>query len=126
MTEAAGGSNTGGLEGGPRMPRAIPEQIVAAVTALAESLASWCEEGRDGRLEQHEEAVLDRGRQGLGRAGGGGGGGAGVGRGWCRRCGRAAGVPGGAGSMAGVRAEGAAPPGAVPAGADAVWAGDDR
>jgi len=45
------------------MTRAIPEQIVAAVTALAESLASWCEEGRDGRLEQHEEAVLDRVRQ---------------------------------------------------------------
>lgn len=45
------------------MTRAIPEQIVAAVTELAESLASWCEEGRDGRLEQHEAAVLDRVRQ---------------------------------------------------------------
>src|SRR5215211_3170017 len=45
------------------MTRAIPEQIVAAVTTLAESLAGWCEEGRDGRLEQHEAAVLDRVRQ---------------------------------------------------------------
>lgn len=45
------------------MTRAIPEQIVAAVGELAESLASWCEEGRDGRLEQHEDAVLERVRQ---------------------------------------------------------------
>jgi hypothetical protein len=45
------------------MTRAIPEQIVAAVTELAESLASWCETGRDGRLEQHEAAVLERVRQ---------------------------------------------------------------
>ena len=45
------------------MTRAIPEQIVAAVRVLAESLARWCEEGRDGRLEQHEEAVLERVRQ---------------------------------------------------------------
>jgi hypothetical protein len=45
------------------MTRPIPEQIVAAVTALAESLATWCEEGRDGRLEQHEAAVLERVRQ---------------------------------------------------------------
>jgi hypothetical protein len=45
------------------MTRAIPEQIVAAVTTLAESLATWCEEGRDGRLEQHEAAVLERVRQ---------------------------------------------------------------
>jgi hypothetical protein len=45
------------------MTRAIPEQIVAAVTTLAESLATWCEEGRDGRLEQHEAAVLARVRQ---------------------------------------------------------------
>src|SRR6185295_11402238 len=45
------------------MTRAIPEQIVAAVTELAESLARWCEEGRDGRLEQHEAAVLERVRQ---------------------------------------------------------------
>jgi hypothetical protein len=45
------------------MTRAIPEQIVAAVTVLAESLASWCEAGRDGRLEQHEAAVLERVRQ---------------------------------------------------------------
>jgi hypothetical protein len=42
------------------MRRPIPEQIVAAVTALAESLAGWCEEGQDGRLEEHEEAVLER------------------------------------------------------------------
>src|SRR5437763_17020152 len=42
------------------MKRAIPEQIVAAVSELAESLASWCEDGRDGRLEQHETAVLER------------------------------------------------------------------
>jgi hypothetical protein len=47
------------------MTRAIPEQIVAAVTALAESLATWCEDGRDGRLEQHETAVLERVRQAL-------------------------------------------------------------
>jgi hypothetical protein len=45
------------------MTRAIPEQIVAAVAELAESLARWCEEGRDGRLEQHEAAVLERVRQ---------------------------------------------------------------
>jgi hypothetical protein len=45
------------------MTRPIPEQIVAAVMALAESLAGWCEEGRDGRLEEHEAAVLDRVRQ---------------------------------------------------------------
>jgi hypothetical protein len=45
------------------MTRAIPEQIVAAVTTLAESLATWCEDGRDGRLEQHEAAVLERVRQ---------------------------------------------------------------
>src|SRR5436309_1525764 len=63
MKEAADGRSTGGREDGPRMTRAIPEQIVAAVTGLAESLASWCEEGRDGWLEQHEEAVLERVRQ---------------------------------------------------------------
>jgi hypothetical protein len=45
------------------MTRAIPEQIVAAVTRLAESLATWSEEGRDGRLEHHEGAVLERVRQ---------------------------------------------------------------
>jgi hypothetical protein len=39
------------------MTRAIPDQIVAAVSELPESLATWCEEGRDGRLEQHEAAV---------------------------------------------------------------------
>ena len=32
---------------------------------LAESLARWCEEGRDGRLEEHETAVLERVRQAL-------------------------------------------------------------
>ena len=47
------------------MTRPIPEQIVAAAMALAESLASWCEEGRDGRLEEHEDAVLERVRQAL-------------------------------------------------------------
>jgi hypothetical protein len=45
------------------MTRPIPEQIVAAVSELAESLARWCEEGRDGRLDQHEAAVLERVRQ---------------------------------------------------------------
>lgn len=45
------------------MTRAIPEQIVAALSVLAESLATWCEEGRDGRLEEHEGAVLERVRQ---------------------------------------------------------------
>ncbi len=45
------------------MTRPIPEQIVAALNVLAESLARWCEEGRDGRLEQHETAVLERVRQ---------------------------------------------------------------
>jgi hypothetical protein len=49
------------------MTRAIPEQIVAAVTQLAESLARWCEEGRDGRLEQHETAVRERVRAALPR-----------------------------------------------------------
>src|SRR3954462_11371217 len=47
------------------MKRPIPEQIVAALAVLAESLATWCEEGRDGRLEQHEAAVLERVRQGV-------------------------------------------------------------
>src|SRR4051794_14553130 len=51
------------------MKRPIPEQIVAAVTVLAESLAQWCEEGRDGRLEQHEGAVLERVRQVLTQCG---------------------------------------------------------
>src|SRR5678815_4194269 len=45
------------------MTRPIPEQIVTAVMALAESLAGWCEDGRDGRLEEHEAAVLERVRQ---------------------------------------------------------------
>jgi hypothetical protein len=49
------------------MTRAIPEQIVAAMSELEESLAQWCEEGRDGRLEQHETAVLERVRQVLPR-----------------------------------------------------------
>src|SRR5688500_11470837 len=61
--KAADGRNIGGREDGPRMTRASPEQIVAAVTQLAEHLASWCEEGRDGRLEQHEAAVLERVRR---------------------------------------------------------------
>src|SRR4051812_38573058 len=59
------------------MKRPIPEQIVAALAVLAESLAAWCEEGRDGRLEQHETAVLERGGAVLPQlleAGGGGGG----------------------------------------------------
>jgi hypothetical protein len=43
--------------------RPIPEQIVAALNVLAERLARWYEEGRDGRLEQHETAVLERVRQ---------------------------------------------------------------
>lgn len=47
------------------MTRAIPEQIVAAVTELAKSLAQWCEDGRDGRLQQHETAVLERVRPAL-------------------------------------------------------------
>ena len=42
------------------MTRPIPEQIVTAVAALAESLATWCEAGRDGRLEQHEAAETRR------------------------------------------------------------------
>ena len=42
------------------MKRPIPEQIVAVVSELAESLAAWCEAGRDGRLEEHETAVLER------------------------------------------------------------------
>ena len=45
------------------MKRPIPEQIVAVLNVLAESLARWCEEGRDGRLEQHETAVLERVQQ---------------------------------------------------------------
>ena len=45
------------------MTRPIPEQIVTAAMALAESLAGWCEEGHDGWLEEHEEAVLERVRQ---------------------------------------------------------------
>ena len=45
------------------MTRPIPEQIVAAAMALAESLADWCEEGRAGRLEEPAEAVLERVRQ---------------------------------------------------------------
>jgi len=43
--------------------RPIPEQIVAALNVLAERLARWCEEGRAGRLEQHEAALLERARQ---------------------------------------------------------------
>lgn len=47
------------------MKRPIPEQIVAALNVLAESLASWCEKGRVGWLEQHETAVLERVQEAL-------------------------------------------------------------
>ena len=47
------------------MTRPIPKQIVATVAVLAESLATWCEEGRDGRLEQHEAAVVEQVREAL-------------------------------------------------------------
>jgi len=49
------------------MQRPVPEQIVAALDALAESLASWCRDGRDGTLERHEAAVLERVRAALPR-----------------------------------------------------------
>jgi Uncharacterised protein family (UPF0236) len=42
------------------MKRPIPEQIVAAVTELAERLAQWCQDGRDSTLERHEAAVLEQ------------------------------------------------------------------
>jgi len=49
------------------MTRTPPEQIVAAVTALAEDLAEWCVEGRDRPLAAHEQAVLARVRRVLPR-----------------------------------------------------------
>jgi hypothetical protein len=45
----------------------LPEQIVAAVAALAEELGAWCVEGRDRPLAEHEEAVLERVRRVLPR-----------------------------------------------------------
>jgi hypothetical protein len=45
------------------MARTPPEQIVAAVTALAADLADWCVEGRDRTLAAHETAVLERVRR---------------------------------------------------------------
>jgi hypothetical protein len=45
------------------MPRTLPEQIVAVVSALAEDLADWCIEGRDRSLAAHEQAVLERVRR---------------------------------------------------------------
>ena len=45
------------------MTRPIPAQIVPAAMAPAESLAGWSEDGRAGRLEEHEEAVLERVRR---------------------------------------------------------------
>ena len=45
------------------MARTLPEQIVAAVTELAEDLAGWCAAGRDQPLAAHEQAVLERVRQ---------------------------------------------------------------
>jgi hypothetical protein len=49
------------------MARTPPEQIVAAVAALAEDLAAWCAEGRDRPLAAHEQAVLARVRRALPR-----------------------------------------------------------
>ena len=49
------------------MARTLPEQIVAAVTALAEELAAWVEEGGDRALAEHEAAVLARVRRALPR-----------------------------------------------------------
>jgi hypothetical protein len=49
------------------MSRTLPEQIVAAVTALAEDLADWGVEGRDRDLAEHERAVLARVRRALPR-----------------------------------------------------------
>lgn len=49
------------------MSRTLPEQIVAAVTALAEDLADWVVEGRDRDLAEHEAAVLARVRRALPR-----------------------------------------------------------
>jgi hypothetical protein len=49
------------------MARPLPEEIVAAVTTLAEELAAWCAEGRDTTLAAHEQAVLERVRRALPR-----------------------------------------------------------
>jgi len=49
------------------MARPLPEEIVAAVTTLAEELAAWCVEGRDTTLAVHEQAVLERVRRALPR-----------------------------------------------------------
>jgi len=59
MKKAASEGSTGGREDGVKMTRPIPEQIVAALDELAESLAAWCQDGRDATLEQHETAVLE-------------------------------------------------------------------
>src|SRR5207247_1672679 len=42
------------------MERSIPETMVAALNELAEGLTTWCSEGRDGTLAEHEAAVLGR------------------------------------------------------------------
>ena len=47
------------------MTRPVPEQIVAALNDLAESLATWCEEGRDGRLDHDVTGVVERVGEGL-------------------------------------------------------------
>ena len=49
------------------MGRTLPDEIVAAVTALAEDLTAWCIEGRDAPLARHERAVLARVRRALPR-----------------------------------------------------------
>lgn len=49
------------------MARALPEQIVAVVEALAEDLADWCVAGRDQPLAGHEQAVRERVRKVLPR-----------------------------------------------------------
>src|SRR5436190_18120992 len=42
------------------MERPIPETMVAALNELAASLTTWCGDGRDGTLADHEAAVLER------------------------------------------------------------------
>jgi hypothetical protein len=42
------------------MERPIPETMVTALNELAESLTTWCSDGRDGSLADHEAAVLER------------------------------------------------------------------
>jgi hypothetical protein len=103
------------------MTRAIPAQIVAAVTELAESLATWCEEGRDGRLEQHEAAVLARVRQVLPSLSSLLG--AVV---EAATSGLAPRVRGQRVGVSALWAEGPTAPGATTAGPDAVWCGDAR